>query len=143
MDSVGSKDENCNTCNKVGHSSIVCRTRKTVSEVTEQTERQQSYFLGVSKAGGSPEQLAVEWLVGSTLVDFKIDTGADVSIIREETYHSLIPKRPLEPADIPLDSPGGELRCIGQIQSTATYKGKTLQVSSTDALDTTYSAGRL
>ncbi|KAK0133853.1 hypothetical protein N1851_030617 [Merluccius polli] len=31
--------------------------------------------------------------------------GCDVSIIRKETYHSLIPKRPLEPADIPLDSP--------------------------------------
>ncbi|KAK9534414.1 hypothetical protein VZT92_006866 [Zoarces viviparus] len=50
---------------------------------------------------------------------------ADVNIIREETYHLLIPKRPLEPADIPLDSPGSELQYIGQIQSTVTYKGKT------------------
>ncbi|KAK9519969.1 hypothetical protein VZT92_022659 [Zoarces viviparus] len=128
-----SKDENCparkstcNTCNKVGHWSRVCRSRKAVSEVTEQTEQQQPYFLGaVNKSGGSPEQWAVDLLVGSTPVDFKIDTGADVNIIREETYHSLIPKKPLEPADIPLDSPGGELQCIGQIQSTVTYKGKT------------------
>lgn len=43
------------TCNKVGHWSRVCRTKKAVSEVTEQ---QQSYFLGaVSKAAdGSSEQ---------------------------------------------------------------------------------------
>lgn len=62
--------------------------------------------------------------MGSTPVEFKIDTGADVNIIREETYHSLRPKTPLEPADIPLDSPGGELPCIRQFQSTVAYKGK-------------------
>lgn len=74
-----------------------------MSEVTELAE-QQPYFLGaVRKADRSPEQWAVELLVG-----FKIDAGADVTIIREETYHSLVPKGPLKPADIPLDSPDGE-----------------------------------
>lgn len=91
-----------------------------MSEVTELAE-QQPYFLGaVRKADGSPEQWAVELLVG-----FKIDAGADVTIIREETYHSLVPKGPLKPTDIPLDSPGGELQCRGQMESTVTYKGKT------------------
>ncbi|KAK0146758.1 hypothetical protein N1851_013875 [Merluccius polli] len=113
------RESTCNTCNKA------------VSEVTEQqqsySEQQRSYFLGaVSKAAdGSSEQWAVKLLVGSTPVEFKIDTGADVNIIREETYHSLRPKTPLEPADIALDSPGGELQCIGQFQSTVAYKGKT------------------
>ncbi|CAL8296143.1 unnamed protein product [Boreogadus saida] len=36
-----------------------------------------------------------------------------------------MPKRALQPAEMPLDSPGGELQCIGQFQSTVTYKGKT------------------
>ena len=58
-------------------------------------------------------------------VEFKVDTGADVNIVCEDTYHSLIPNRPLKPAAIPLDSPGGELQCLGQFQSTVTYKGKT------------------
>lgn len=68
------RESTCNTCNKVGHWSRVCRTKKAVSEVTEQ---QQSYFLGaVSKAAdGSSEQWAVKLLVGSTPVEFKIDTG--------------------------------------------------------------------
>lgn len=48
-----------------------------------------------------------ELLMGSMPVKFKIDTEADVSIICEQTYHSLIPSSPLEPAEIPLDSPGG------------------------------------
>lgn len=57
-------------------------------------------------------------------MEFKIDTGANVSVISEHTYHSLIPKGPLEPSVIPLDSPGGELQCLGKTQSTVTYKGK-------------------
>ncbi len=63
--------------------------------------------------------------VGSTPVQFKIDTGADVNIICKQIYHSLIPKSPPEPVNIPLDSPGGDLECVGQIQSTVTHKGKT------------------
>ena len=87
-----SKDENRparkSTCNKVGHWSRVCKSRQAVSEVTEQTEQQQQfYFLGaVSKAGGSPEHWAVDLLLDSTPVDkIKIDTGADVNVICEET----------------------------------------------------------
>ena len=39
-------------------------------------EQQQSYFLGaVNKTGEALEQWAIELLVGSTPVDFKIDTG--------------------------------------------------------------------
>ena len=34
-------------------------------------------------------------------------------------------KKPLKPSDIPLDSPGRELQCLGQIQSTVTYENKT------------------
>lgn len=103
----------------------MCRTKKVVSEVTEQMEQRLPYFLeAVSKTDEPREQWSVELLVGSTPVEFKIDTGADVSVISEYTYHSLIPKCPLEPSIIPLDSPGGELQCLGKTQSTVTYKGK-------------------
>lgn len=116
----------CNACHKVGHWGRVCRSKKIVSEVTERTEQQLPYFLGaVFKADGSSEQWSVQLLVGSTPVEFKIDTGADVSVINEHTYHSPIPKGPPQPSEIPLDSPGGELQCLGKTQSTVIYKGKT------------------
>ncbi|XP_063063818.1 uncharacterized protein K02A2.6-like [Engraulis encrasicolus] len=123
------RDSTCNSCNKVGHWSRVCKSRRVVSEVAEQQQSRQhqpTYYLGaVSRAAeGSPEQWIVKLRVGSTPVEFKIDTGADVNVICEETYHSLRPKTPLGPADIHLDSPGGELQCIGQIKSTVAYKGR-------------------
>lgn len=81
-------------------------------------EQQQSYFLGaVSETHGKAEQWAVELLVGSTLLEFKIDTGTDVTVICEEAYFSI--------THIPPDSPGGEIQCLGRIQSTVTYKGRT------------------
>ncbi|KAM3601189.1 uncharacterized protein V6R79_008825, partial [Siganus canaliculatus] len=37
-------------------------------------------------------------------VQFKIDTGADVTVISEDTFHTFTPERTLAPPDIPLDS---------------------------------------
>lgn len=47
----------CNTCNKVRHWSRMCRSKKAVSEVTEQADKLQSYLLGaLTKADGSAKQ---------------------------------------------------------------------------------------
>lgn len=56
-------------------------------------------------------------------MEFKIDTGADANILCEDAFHKLTPPRTLEPADIPLDSPGGELLCLGRFNATVSYKG--------------------
>lgn len=45
----------------------------------------------VNKADGSSEQWYVKMLVGSIPVEFKTETDADVNVICEQTYHSLIP----------------------------------------------------
>ena len=101
-------------CHKVGHWGRVCRTSRSVNEVTE-TERaeQTSYFLGsVCNANETSEQWTVQLQVDSTPMEFKIDTGADVTVISEDTFHILTPERTLAPPDIPLDSPGGELHNV-------------------------------
>ena len=95
-----------------------------MNEVTE-TERaeQTSYFLGsVCNANETSEQWTVQLQVDSTPMEFKIDTGADVTVISEDTFHILTPERTLAPPDIPLDSPGGELLC--RFDATASHKGK-------------------
>lgn len=54
----------------------------------------------------------------------KIDTGADVTIINEDIFHTLAHRRTLEPSNIPLDSHGGELLYLGYFKATISYKGK-------------------
>ena len=46
-------------------------------------------------------------------VDFKIDTGADVSVISKEVYDSLQPRPRLRQSDAILRSPGGTLPYLG------------------------------
>ena len=127
------KKSTCNKCAKVGHWGLVCRSKRLVREVVAEPQEQQQfhpYFLGaVNKKESTAEQWVIELQVGSTPVDFKIDTGADVTVISEATYNSLTPSTPLEPSHIPLEGPGGKLKCIGRIESTVTYKGKTLPLT--------------
>lgn len=103
----------------------VCRSGRSVNEVTEtHTGEQTSYFLGsVCNAKGTSEWTVI-LQVDSVPVEFKIDTGADVNVINEDTFHSLPQENILQPASLPLDSPGGELLCLGCFNVTVGYKGK-------------------
>lgn len=74
------------------------------------------------------DQWTVQLHVDSTPVEFKIDTGADVTVISEKTFHTLTPERRLKPPDIPLDSPGGELLCLASTKEGITYSQLTLFV---------------
>lgn len=116
----------CHNCHKMGHWARVCRNSRSVHEVTEAERAEQtSYFLGsVCDASDKSEQWTVQLRVDSTPVEFKIDTGADVTVISEDTFHTLTPEKRLEPPDIPLDSPGGELLCLGRFDATINHKEK-------------------
>lgn len=112
----------CNKCNKTGHWERMCKS-KSVSEVTE-TDEQNAYFLGSVHADMCDEQWTVQLLIGATPVKFKIDTGADASVMCEETFNMLIPERELKQTSISLCSPGGQLDCQGQFQVSTAYKDK-------------------
>jgi len=57
-------------------------------------------------------------------VQFKIDTGADISVISVSTYEAL-PQRPkLKPSNAVLSSPGGMLNCKGQFTAEISLKNK-------------------
>lgn len=63
-------------------------------------------------------------MVGAIPITFEIDTGADVNIVAEETFSTLVPVMTLKPANITLDSPGSKLACLGQFQAIGVYKEK-------------------
>ena len=53
---------------------------------------------------------------------FKIDTGAEVSVMSLQTYNNMSPKPPLQKTAAVLRSPGGTLVCKGKIEVTARVK---------------------
>ena len=48
------------------------------------------------------------------IVDFKLDSGANVTIIAEVTLNQMKPKPNLKSVYTKLTSPGGQLACLGQ-----------------------------
>ena len=56
--------------------------------------------------------------------NFKIDSGADVTVISQKIYRRM-PNRPhLKPSKVVLNSPGGQLSNLGQFVARTLYKGE-------------------
>lgn len=77
----------------------------------------QTYFLGAVDREDN-DTWTVGFPVNNVVVTFKIDTGADATIIDKETFKKMSPKIKLEPPDTHFVSPGGSLNCIGMFQCT-------------------------
>ena len=116
-------DSECRKCGKKGHWERKCFT-KTVREVNQGNEEDESFYLGaVSKQKQSSEEQWTEQIhIGYTPVRFRIDTGADVTVMNMETFRALKPERKLEPHHGPLDSPGGTLDIMGQFTASTLHK---------------------
>lgn len=117
------KDVTCHTCGKKGHYSKVCKSKAVhVVECSENCS-EPPLFLGSVDAGSEP------WYADITIknhkVRFKIDTGADVSVIPAHTYYSITEKDgQLDKTDRVLCGPGGTpLKVIGKYSETL-CKGK-------------------
>ena len=81
------KDATCHKCSKRGHWGAVCKSSKTVSEVKEEDYE----FLGEIGTETSGKFWSVDLTLNNSSVRFKIDTGADVTVIPERIYKTLQP----------------------------------------------------
>ncbi len=98
-------------------------------EVTEYLD-QPSYFSGsVYNVNVLEEQWTVQLSIGANPVKFEINMGADVNIVAEENFSTLVPVMTLDPPNVTLDSPGGKLACLGEFQAIVVYKEKSYPFS--------------
>ena len=86
-DKCPAKDAGCKQCSKKGHFQKVCKSKinppqqPTISQVEEEDA-----FLGVVHSNQSVDPWVVELHLNKQCIKFKIDTGADVTVIPASVY---------------------------------------------------------
>ena len=130
-------DKFCNTCKRRGHFSRVCRSKTTrVGQVDTswqpqyktQPQHEDDAFLGYVSESGKDSMWNIKIKIGNSNLDFKIDSGADVTIIPEILYKEKV-HGPLMPPDKILFGPGEiRLPVLGKIRTKlSTAKSQTYQ----------------
>ena len=93
----------CHACGRKGHYSRVCRAPTSVNVVEEETD---AIFLGSITIDGDPWMVNID--VHDSSVTFKIDTGADVTVLPHDVFQRTFKDNPpeLRKALRPLLGPG-------------------------------------
>ena len=113
--------------------------KKKVEEVYScpEVELEGEFFLGQLTEvdmveGNSKESWKAEVKLNEHAVKFKVDTGADVTVIPPNIYHSLVPKPSLSKCDKTLMGPcKHKLCCLGSFTAKLCVDDKLLESSST------------
>ena len=121
------KGKECRHCGKLNHFAVVCRSKAKEADVvedltdTENNSEQCTFFLGTVDSN-TPAWYAQLDVCG-TPCKFKIDTGADISIMSHSQYKKLHLAPPLTPTRAVLKSPGGVLKTAGQFRTDVKLHG--------------------
>ena len=106
----------------------MCRksAKPSIYEVKETIAYDETYFCGSINCDDSSPAWKVDFdlnYVKGHPVTFKLDSGADVSVMSDSNYKQLRPRPSLKTVKANLNSPGGPLNCREQFIAKATVKG--------------------
>ena len=115
-DRCPAKQAICRKCNRKGHYATVCFS-KTVAALAHEVEvKEDPAFLGTLGSDTDTSWTSTLRVAGRR-IQFKLDTGAEVTAISEATYHKL-GRIPLQRASRSLQGPAGQsLAVLGQGRS--------------------------
>ena len=108
------RSANCHRCNRKGHYESQCfsKTVASASELTESVTEEPIFLGAISEEQNSPWQISI--LVENKPVQFKLDTGAQVTAITERTYSTLGASSLKKPSKILYGPARQRLDTIGQ-----------------------------
>jgi hypothetical protein len=131
------KQAKCHKCHERGHFAKCCpqsQSKKQVREVVVpdcqgdgMNDYYDEYFDVMSVSAGHTKPWELNLKVCERNVKFKLDSGADVCVLSENTYRSMpiVPK--LKECALKLKSVNGDLRCLGTFVTKVRHK-KTIYV---------------
>lgn len=118
----------CNYCHKRGHFVVACRKRLSrkmqAIEVSDTEIERSGCWTDAVTVRDNTESWYVDIKIGKVPTRFKIDTGADITIITYASYKKLRDVPRLKPCEISISSPGGKVRARGEFMCTTEYKGR-------------------
>ena len=125
LDNCPAKGKTCLKCGKMGHFSNYCWS-KNVNEVVQSSL--EDLFLGMVSCNDDTEDWNIDLQMYGKLVNFKIDTGADTSIMSKIAFKNFRQKFPLQPiGGVRLNSPCGVIPCIGKLTANCVYNGTSFE----------------
>ncbi|KAK7102680.1 hypothetical protein V1264_020867 [Littorina saxatilis] len=114
------RGQQCRRCKRKGHFARMCRS---VREV--ETEHEEDEFFVDSVIADNSKPWTTVLKIKDIEVQFKIDTGADLTIINEKTFDRFKNKPKLSATRVQLSSPEGRLSTKGEFFAKTNLKGQT------------------
>ena len=114
----------CFKCNRRGHYSSQClsTTVATISVTTPQPQVEEDIKFLDTIESGQDNIWEIKVMVENKLMIFKVDTGAEVTVISEQAWKSLHSDNPLQHSDTFLHGPNHtQLTVLGKIILTLTF----------------------
>ena len=117
----------CHNCKKRGHFKAHCLSKPSQASTTElEAEEEEAAFLGTLSSGSSPCWRSTVSL-NNKRVEFKLDTGAEVTAVSEATYKQVYGKRLEHPTRVLYGPAYQSLKVLGQFRGQLTVKDKSYQ----------------
>lgn len=119
------RDVTCYRCNKKGHYGAQCFSKEKVAAIKSEESTLDTAFLDtLDEKNTTSWQVDIE--VNKQKLQFKLDTGAEVTAINERTYEKLRRKCKLSKVQKALYGPSKQqLEVLGQLQAELSHKSKT------------------
>ena len=127
-------NKNCNKCGAKGHFAKKCHNKKKVHDIkvesdptqtSSQRETPDDFFVDSVTSDEAQESWLVSFNINGVVIPLKLDTGADISIIRREDLHKMTPRPKLHRANCMAYAYGNsQIGLIGQCVVDVSVKGQ-------------------